>query len=252
MNYLIEISPYSSFSFLSTIGELENGELVLVKDKIGEDIGKVLSPTQEEEIGVILRRLTETDFAEINKLKKLAEKATTVFTEIKNKARLPIKILDHHLRWDRKIITFYVIRWEKWDYPKIEDELQKEIPLKVRIKEISPRVFAGKVKGLGRCGREVCCATFKKNLPRVSIRSARLQKFFIPAERISGLCGRLLCCLSYEEEIYQEALAKYPPLGSVVKTKMGDGEVIGIDIFHDLILVRIKGQEISLAPSEIL
>ncbi|MEO0101852.1 MAG: regulatory iron-sulfur-containing complex subunit RicT [candidate division WOR-3 bacterium] len=252
MNYLVATSPYSSFSFLSTLGDLEPGELVLVKDKIGEDIGRVISPTEEEEIGVILRRLGEGDWSKINELKKMGEKALAVFQEIKIAKRLPLKILDHHLRWDKKIIIFYLIRWEDFDWQELEKQLEKEIPIKIRIREINPRVFAGKIKGLGRCGREVCCARLQGNLPRVSMRQARLQKLFLSSERISGLCNRLLCCLAYEAEIYQEALAKYPALGSIVKTRWGEGEVINVDIFHETIFVRIKDKEVTLTLSEIL
>uniref|UniRef100_A0A7C3Z2H9 PSP1 C-terminal domain-containing protein n=1 Tax=candidate division WOR-3 bacterium TaxID=2052148 RepID=A0A7C3Z2H9_UNCW3 len=251
MNYLIEFSPYALFPFFSPLGELETGELVIVRDKIGEDIGRVVSQTENEVVGIILRRVDESDSPRLEELKDLGEKALTVFRSIKSQRRLPIKILDYHIRWDKKRMTFYIASWQSFDWEEIEAILEKEIPIKVRIREISPRIFAGVIKGMGRCGRGVCCGLFKENLPRVSMRTARLQGLFIPSERISGICGRLLCCLAYEEEIYEEALAKYPALGSVVKTKRGEGKVAGIDIFHEKILIKLEDREITLPLSEL-
>ncbi len=251
MNYLVEFSPYSALPFFSPLGQLESGDLVITKDKIGEDIGRVVGPTEEEEVGVILRLLTEADRERLVELKKLEGKAFSLFQEMGKRKKLPIKILHCHIRWDKKLLTFYIIAHYSFDWEKTAHLLEKEIPIKVRIKEADPRVYASLLKGIGKCGRELCCVAFKGKIPRVSLRSARLQNLFLSTERISGICGRLLCCLAYEAEFYQEALTRYPALGSIVKTKFGFGPVANIDIFHELISVRIKNREVTVHLSEL-
>ncbi len=247
-NYLIKFSPYSILPFLSTIGPLSSGEVVIVKDRTGEDMGSVVSMTEEEEVGIILRKALDADLVKCDELKAMGEKSVSIFQEIRKEKKLPIKLIDHHIRWDKKKLTFYIIAHQKFDWEEFESLLSQRIPIKVRIKEVNPRLYASLLKGIGKCGREICCVKFRENLPRVSLRTARLQNLFIPTERISGICGRLICCLAYEEEIYQEAFSRYPPFGSIVKTRYGKGEVVGIDIFHERVHIRLFAKQGGKPP----
>ncbi len=251
MRYLIEFSPFSYLPFFSPLGDLPEGVFVVVRDRIGEDLGRVSSPTSEEEIGVILRIAEESDLAQKKEASLLGEKSFFLFKEIVKSHQLPIKPVDYHIRLDKSRITFYVIPYSTFNRKKIEEMVANQIPIKARIRKINPRDYARRTSGIGKCGRLVCCVLFKGKLPVVSLRTARTQNLFLPPERISGICGRLLCCLAYEEEIYREAQIRYPSFGSIVQTPYGKGTVIGIDIFHEKVTVKTKESEIVVKLDEL-
>jgi len=103
------------------------------------------------------------------------------------------------------------------------------------------------IKGLGMCGREVCCANFLQNLDRVSVKMAKEQNMALNPEKISGLCGRLMCCLAYEYDSYVEVKKRLPKCGKVIDTPQGRGKVIRQEIpKEEVLLERDDGTTITL------
>jgi cell fate regulator YaaT (PSP1 superfamily) len=103
------------------------------------------------------------------------------------------------------------------------------------------------VKGLGICGREVCCANLIPNLDRVSVKMAKEQSVSLNPEKISGLCGRLMCCLAFEYDVYQNMKKDVPKCGKVINTAEGRGKIIRQNIFKGEIVVELEnGKEITV------
>jgi len=86
----------------------------------------------------------------------------------------------------------------------------------------------------------MCCSTFLGDFASVSIKMAKEQNLSLNPTKISGICGRLMCCLNYEQTTYEDIRKRLPKVGSIVKTEVGNGEVVGNSIVKELVKVKVK------------
>ena len=120
------------------------------------------------------------------------------------------------------------------------------------MRQVGIRNQAKMCGGVGRCGREVCCASFIEKFSPVSIRMAKEQGLSLNPTKISGQCGRLMCCLTFENETYKDLKAKFPKIGRMVQTPHGKGKVVRHNAICNRIAVRIEdGSEVEISPEEI-
>lgn len=159
-----------------------------------------------------------------------------VVSLMKNMARgflweegIDVKIVDATLQIDPGHIEFLFVATEKMDLRKYCPPLAKLLHLKVKFTQIGARDMAMLMGGIGRCGRELCCTTFLKDLPSVTLEMARKQYLFSAPEKLSGVCGRLLCCLRFELPYYEEVSQFLPNLGDTMETEKGLGKVIEVN-----------------------
>src|SRR4030095_4091554 len=104
----------------------------------------------------------------------------------------------------------------------------------VEMRQIGARQEAGKVGGIGSCGRELCCSSWLTDFKSVNTAAARYQNLAINQTKLSGQCGRLKCCLNYELDTYLDALQHFPENADVLHTVKGSATLIKKDIFRDL------------------
>ena len=97
---------------------------------------------------------------------------------------------------------------------------------------ISLRQEAGRLGGIGVCGRELCCATWLSEFKNVATSAARYQNLSLNPSKLSGQCGRLKCCLNYELETYMEALEGIPKIEGPLQTLKGEATLQKTDIFR--------------------
>jgi len=102
------------------------------------------------------------------------------------------------------------------------------------MKQIGARQEAGKVGGIGSCGRELCCSTWLTDFKSVNTNAARYQNLSINQTKLSGQCGRLKCCLNYELDTYLDALQHFPENADVLEVAKGRAFLIKKDIFRNL------------------
>ena len=102
------------------------------------------------------------------------------------------------------------------------------------MKQIGARQEAGKVGGIGSCGRELCCSTWLTDFKSVNTNAARYQNLSINQTKLSGQCGRLKCCLNYELDTYLDALQYFPDDAEVLEVAKGRAFLIKKDIFRNL------------------
>src|SRR5574340_1464948 len=112
------------------------------------------------------------------------------------------------------------------DFRDLVKDLVQRFRTRIELRQIGARQEARIVKGLGICGREVCCATLLQSLDRVSVKMAKEQSMSLNPEKISGLCGRLMCCLAFEYEGYLEMRKGMPKCGKTIRTGEGCGKVL--------------------------
>jgi cell fate regulator YaaT (PSP1 superfamily) len=99
------------------------------------------------------------------------------------------------------------------------------------MRQISLRQEAGRIGGIGACGRELCCSTWLTDFKNITTSAARYQNLSLNPTKLSGQCGRLKCCLNYELETYVDALKDIPHMDTPLQTQKGNAFLQKTDIF---------------------
>ena len=142
---------------------------------------------------------------------------------------LDIRIVGSEINLNEGHLKIEFIADKKYSLAKVGAQLASILHVRVDFKQIGARDYARVVGGIGPCGRELCCSTFLKKIPSVTLDMAREQYLYSAPERLSGVCGRLLCCLRYELDFYREMKGKLPEPGQMVKTDKGIGKVLEVN-----------------------
>jgi len=202
------------------------GELVrlqMLKKKVGEDA----------ELPSILRVATEKD---LEKFKETQERnLSTMFRtrQIVEELGLQMKLSDVEFQADNTKATFYYSAETRIDFRELIKILAAEFKIRVEMRQISLREEAGRVGGIGVCGRELCCSTWLTDFKSVTTSAARYQNLSLNPAKLSGQCGRLKCCLNYELDTYIEAVKDFPSIESL-KTQQGLANLKKTDIFRKI------------------
>ena len=96
---------------------------------------------------------------------------------------------------------------------------------------------------MGRCGRQLCCATWLREIKPISLQLAKDQNLSLNPQQISGTCGRLMCCLTYEHDAYLAARKRFPREGKTLRTVVGAERVVAIDIFRNLVTLQDENRQ---------
>jgi cell fate regulator YaaT (PSP1 superfamily) len=184
---------------------------VIVSTDDGTSMGTVLTSPRsvpEEDIQTplkpVIRKVTEEDLRIRDSNRTLEESCFSFCSERIKIRNLPMKLIDVECLFDRSKIIFYFTAENRVDFREIVKDLAQKYKTKIELRQIGARQEARIVKGMGVCGREVCCVNLLHNLDRVSVKMAKEQNMSLNPEKISGLCGRLMCCLAFEYECYRE------------------------------------------------
>ncbi len=202
------------------------GELVrlqMLKKKVSEDA----------ELPSILRVATEKD---LEKFKETQERnLPTMFRarQIILEQGLQMKLSDVEFQADNTKATFYYSAETRIDFRELIKILAAEFKIRVEMRQISLREEAGRVGGIGVCGRELCCSTWLTDFKSVATSAARYQNLSLNPAKLSGQCGRLKCCLNYELDTYIEAVKDFPEVESL-KTQQGVASLKKTDIFRKI------------------
>ena len=117
-------------------------------------------------------------------------------------------------------------------------DLARTFRTRIELKQIGVRDEAALLGGVGRCGRELCCSSWLRELKPVSLQLAKDQRLSLNPAQISGCCGRLMCCLTYEHESYVQARKRFPREGKTLVTTVGREKVVGTDIWRDRVFLK--------------
>jgi len=226
----------------------EKGDLVTVEGVSGFDVG-LITLTGE----IVRLQLKKKNIEEhIPEMKKLLRKAgdRDLETMRTNKARerdalirsramtrqlkLEMKMSEVEIQADGRKATFFYIADDRVDFRELIKLFASEFRLKVEMRQIGARQEAGKVGGIGSCGRELCCSTWLSDFKSVNTTAARYQNLSINQSKLSGQCGRLKCCLNYELDTYLDALQHFPDNADTLQVAKGTALLIKKDIFKNL------------------
>lgn len=208
------------------------GDIVAVEGNPGHDIGRVsmvgrLVRLQMRKNGVkpdselkrVFRIATQTDLEKFEEARS-REHLTMIRTrKIAEELQLNMKIGDVEYQGDGGKAIFYYIADERVDFRKLIRILADTFKIRVEMKQIGARQEAGRIGGIGPCGRPLCCASWMTHFVSVGTGAARVQDLSMNPQKLAGQCAKLKCCLNFETDVYSEAQKKMPPKDAVLETK---------------------------------
>lgn len=203
--------------------QLEKGDIVAVEASPGHDIGTVtmtgrLVPLQLKkanlkpgtELKKIYRKARQVDIDKFNEAKSREHATMIESRQIALGLGLNMKIGDVEYQGDGNKAIFYYIADERVDFRQLIKVLADRFHVRIEMKQIGARQEAGRIGGMGPCGRELCCSTWMTNFVSVSTSAARFQDISLNPQKLAGQCAKLKCCMNYEVDQYMESLKKLP------------------------------------------
>ena len=188
----------------------------------------------DENIRQIYRIATTRDMEKYDQIKNKELNTMYRTREIIHQLDLKMKLTDVEFQADGAKATFYYSADERVDFRELIKRLASEFRIRVEMRQISLRQEAGRIGGIGSCGRELCCSTWLTDFKSVSTSAARYQNLSLNPGKLSGQCGRLKCCLNYELETYLAAIKDIPKLEGPLETKKGQAYLQKTDIFRKI------------------
>ncbi len=239
--------------------ELKQGDMVAVEALPGHDIGTVtltgklvllqMKKNQfrpnEDGIRRIYRIARESDLEKYNQAKAREEITMIRSREIAQDLGLDMKIGDVEYQGDGNKAIFYYIADGRVDFRELIKILASEFRVKVEMKQIGARQEAGRIGGIGPCGRQLCCSGWLTNFVSVSTSAARVQELSINPQKLAGQCAKLKCCLNYEVDAYIEAQRKLPSREVNLETQEGLYYHFKTDIFSGMMTYSMGRNSLS-------
>jgi hypothetical protein len=146
---------------------------------------------------------------------------------------LQMKIGDVEYQGDGNKAIFYYIADERVDFRQLIKDLADAFHIRIEMKQIGARQEAGRIGGIGPCGRELCCSGRISSFISVSTGAARIQDISLNPQKLAGQCAKLKCCLNYEIDAYVEAQRQFPAREILLETRDSTYFHFKTDVFKD-------------------
>lgn len=204
---------------------LESGDLVAVEAAPGHDIGTVsLTGALAElrmrrsmgknfninEVRRVFRKAKPADIEKFEEAKAREEDTMIRSRQIAESLHLNMKIGDVEYQGDGNKAIFYYIADERVDFRQLIKVLAETFKIRIEMKQIGARQEAGRIGGIGPCGRPLCCSQWMTNFVSVTTSAARYQDISLNPQKLAGQCAKLKCCLNFEVDTYVES-SKFLP-----------------------------------------
>ena len=215
--------------------DLKIGDMVAVEGAPGHDIGRVsmigrlvrlqlkkanISP--DSEFKKVYRLANQSDMEKYAEATAREEDTMIRSRKIAEELGLDMKIGDVEYQGDGGKAIFYYIADERVDFRKLIRILADTFKVRIEMKQIGARQEAGRIGGIGPCGRPLCCSSWMTHFVSVGTGAARVQDLSMNPQKLAGQCAKLKCCLNFEIDSYSEAQKKLPPKDVVLQTKDSD------------------------------
>ena len=233
--------------------DLTAGDTVIVEVQNGHHMGNVSlqgelvrlqmkkkNVANDGEIRKIYRLANTKDLEKHEEVKKREMPALHRSREIIRQMKLPMKLSDVEFQADNMKVSFFYSAEERVDFRELIKVLAGEFKVRVEMRQITLRQEAGRLGGIGVCGRELCCSTWLSDFKNVATSAARYQNLSLNPSKLSGQCGRLKCCLNYELETYMDALKHIPEISHPLLTEKGEATLHKTDIFRKIMWFGYK------------
>jgi cell fate regulator YaaT (PSP1 superfamily) len=240
--------------FLTDDADLKPGDYVVVNAERGQDVGRVRTtggvatrkcggPSAQAVPRRVLRSAQPEEVQRLMVLRADEERVRRTARELVGQHRLKMKVTETEWQWDRNKLTLYFTAERRVDFRQLVRDLARTFRTRIELKQIGVRDEAALLGGVGRCGRELCCSTWLREIKPISLQLAKDQNLSLNPAQISGTCGRLMCCLTYEHDAYLQARKRFPREGKLIRTAQGSEKVIAIDIWHDQVTLLDENRQ---------
>lgn len=211
---------------------LKVGDIVAVESSPGHDIG-IISLTgnmvrkhmrckrfnpEGIEFKKIYRLAKGTDITKWQEAIALEHDTMIRSRRIAEHLGLNMKIGDVEYQGDKVKAIFYYIADARVDFRELIRVFADEFKVRIEMKQIGARQEAGRIGGIGSCGRQLCCSTWVTNFVSVTTNSARFQEISLNPQKLAGQCGKLKCCLNYEVDSYIDVRKTFPKIHAPLET----------------------------------
>lgn len=224
---------------------LREGDYVIVQAERGEDLGRVHHSSEwvsnaiaPEGLKPVLRLARPEDLQRLEQNRGREERAFIQCRDRIGQRDLEMKLVDCEFQLDGNRVTFYFTAEKRVDFRELVKDLASIFRTRIELRQIGVRDEAGRIGGVGTCGRELCCATWLREFEPITLKMAKDQGLSPSPSKISGACGRLKCCLRYELDFYKESAREFPKAGSRLTLEEVEWEVGRVDIFHRTLHLR--------------
>lgn len=224
---------------------LDIDDVVAVEASPGHDIGRVsmvgrLVDVQmkhqrntilNEDMKKIYRKAKDVDIEKWEAARSLEVSTMLESRKIAEDLGLNMKIGDVEYQGDKTKAIFYYIADERVDFRQLIKQLADKFRVRIEMRQIGARQEAGRIGGIGSCGRELCCSSYMKNFVSVTTAHARIQDLSLNPQKLAGQCGKLKCCLNYEIDSYAERQSTYPRKDIPLETADGTAHFVKMEIY---------------------
>ncbi len=235
---------------------LRKGDIVAVEASPGHDIGVVSLTGQivllklinegidykDQEFKKIYRKAKQTDIEKWNEAIALEDQTMIKARQIAAELKLDMKIGDVEYQGDKTKAIFYYIADERVDFRELIKVLAEEFRVRIEMRQIGARQEAGRIGGIGACGRELCCSKWITNFVSVTTNAARFQEVSLNPQKLAGQCSKLKCCLNYELDVYLDAQEDFPDTSRPLETKQGKAFHQKTDVFKRLMWYSMESE----------
>lgn len=203
---------------------LEKGDFVAVESSPGHDIGEVTLTgklvllqmkknnynPEKVEIKRVYRKAKDGDIEKWNEAKAREQETMIKARQIAENLKLNMKIGDVEFQGDGNKAIFYYIADERVDFRQLIKVFAETFRVRIEMKQIGARQEAGRIGGIGPCGRELCCSGWMTSFNSVSTNAARYQDISLNPQKLAGQCAKLKCCMNFELDAYMDASKDFP------------------------------------------
>jgi len=228
--------------------KLDEGDIVAVEANPGHDIGivtvtgdLVIEQMKKHKVTLIngdirkiYRKAKQADIEKWKEAIALEHQTMIRSRQIALELNLNMKIGDVEYQGDKTKAIFYYLADDRVDFRQLIKVLADTFRIRIEMKQIGSRQEAGRIGGIGPCGREICCASWISNFVSVNTNSARYQDISLNPQKLAGQCGKLKCCLNFEVDTYLDAQKDFPPANIQLETENGVYQFQKSDIFKRL------------------
>ena len=253
-------NSHKDFFLLPQEGVFHVGDIVAVEANPGHDIGiismlgkNVYRQLAHKRVKVddVKKKLYRTArYSDIEKwISTVNQEHTTMLSSryIAWDLGLKMKVNDVEYQGDGTKAIFYYSAEDRVDFRELIKILAEQFHIRIEMRQIGVRQEAGRLGGIGTCGRELCCSSWLTNFQSVSTSAARTQQLSLNPQKLAGQCGKLKCCLNFEQATYQEELKDFPPANVKLKFKKGNAHYSKIDIFKKIVWYSYYGDNTIFA-----
>jgi cell fate regulator YaaT (PSP1 superfamily) len=227
---------------------LEIGDVVAVEASPGHDIGRVSmvgglvreqfgelkNQPSPDDIKKVYRKAKAVDVQKWEEAKKLEIPTMLRSRKIAEELKLNMKIGDVEYQGDKTKAIFYYIADERVDFRQLIKVLAEEFKVRIEMRQIGARQEAGRIGGIGSCGRELCCSTYITNFISVTTTHAKYQELSLNPQKLAGQCGKLKCCLNFEVDCYVDAQKSFPPRDIPLEAKDSKAYFLKMEVHKGL------------------